>query len=860
MRLYRALLLLLPASFRGEYGGQMCAVLARRRAEATGPLAVVALWIETIGDLLTTAVLAHGDLLRQDLRHTFRSLRRSPGFATVAILMVSLGVGATTATFSMLDHVLIRPLPFPDPDRLIKLWQDQSFRGYPQMEVSPPNYRDWKRMTTSFESMAAYRGLVVNLVGEGDPQQLEGASVNAELFPMLGRRPLLGRLFSAADDREGAPGTVLLSHPLWKTRFAGDPNVVGRQVVLDGASFLVVGVMPADFYFPSRTTQIWTSMRFTAGDFADRTNVYLHVLGKLRPGVALPQARAELNLIASRLERAHPQENKQNGISAFHLHDQVSRQSRLLLTALAGGALGLLLIACTNLASLLLARALVRRRELAVRTALGAGRERLVRQLLTESLVLTVGGGALGVLLATTALPLLVTLVPNGLPIAEAPALDLRVLAVALALTALTGIGFGVGPALRAAGSVNASALREGRATSGARRERLRSVLVTAQVTLSVVLLISTGLLIRSLWRVQGVHPGFRAEGVLTLRTYLPLPRYEATATRAQFYQRVLSGVRALPGVSQAAYASFLPIAMGGGIWPVKVETQPLEARNVSLRFLTPGYFDALAIPVRRGRDLREADTREAPFVAVVSESFARRYWPDQNPLGRRFEVGFAERTVVGVVGDVRVRGLERTSEPQVYVPYQQVPDGGLVWYAPKDLVIRSQAAPGGLLPAVRRIVASADPQQPISHVRLLSEIVEADSGPRTAQVRVLAVFAGLALLLAGLGIHGLLAFTVSSRTQEIGVRIALGADRRHVLHLVLGQGLLLAGAGVALGLLLAAAAGRALEALLFGVSPADKLIFATAVGVSLAMTLAGSLLPALRALRVDPLTAMRTD
>ena len=363
MRLYRALLHLLPASFRAEYGADMTADFARRRGKTVGLLARLALWLATIADLLGTAVLSHLDLTRQDLRYTARSLRRSPGFAFMAVVVSALGIGATTASFTTLDHVLIRPLPFADADRLVKVWQDESGRGYARLEPSPPNYRDWKRLNRSFEVMGAYQGRSVNLVGQGAPQRLESAAVTAELLPMLGRQPLLGRVFSAADDKEGAAGTLLLSHRLWQAQFAGDPGVVGRRLLLDGLSYLVIGVMPADFHFPRRETQLWTAMRFDQNDFSDRTNYSLYVLAKLRPSVSLAQARAEMAVIARQLERAHPVDNEQSGIAVVGLRDEVGRQSRLLLVALTGAALGLLLIACTNLAGLLLARALARRKD-----------------------------------------------------------------------------------------------------------------------------------------------------------------------------------------------------------------------------------------------------------------------------------------------------------------------------------------------------------------------------------------------------------------------------------------------------------------------------------------------------------------
>jgi predicted permease len=862
MRAYRALLHLFPASFRAEYGGEMCAIMAQRRREAAGPVAVLALWVGAVIDLFADALRAHGDVLRQDLRFAARTLGRSPGFTATAILVTALGVGATTATFSITDHVLVRPLPFAEADRLVKLWESPP--GYSRNELSPANYRDWKAMSASFEGMAAFHTLSANLVGEGDPERLDGAAVGADLLSLLGARAALGRIFTAADDQAGAPGTLLLSHGLWNRRFGGDPAVVGRKVLLDDAPYTVIGVMPRGFHFPSRDTELWTTMRLEARAFEDRGDTYLQAIGRLKRGVSLEAARADMRLVAARLERQYPKENERVGATVLRLRDEVSRQARLLLAALFGAALCVLLIACTNLASLLLARALFRRRELAVRTALGAGRERLVRQQLTESLLLALAGGVLGVALAAAATPLVARLVPNSLPIAETPALDLRVLLFAALATAITGVGFGVVPALRACRDPDASGLREGtRGGGGGRREKLRSALVVAEVTVSVVLLVSSGLLIRALWRLQHVDPGFRTDGVLTLRTALPWPKYEKTARRARFYEQVLGDVRQIPGVESAAYISFLPMATRGMIQPVQVPgrpPEPAEDSTASLRFVTPGFFAAMGIPLRQGRDVSESDTGDAPLVAVVSESFGRRYWPGEDPLGRQFLLASQPRTVAGVVGDVRVRGLEASSEPQVYLPSRQVADGNYIAYAPKELVVRASADPARVLPSIRRAVARADPQQPISNVRPLADIVDAETAPRSVQVRVLGAFAAIAAVLAGIGIHGLLAFAVSNRAQEIGVRVALGARPADVLRLVLDEGVRLAAAGTVAGVALAYAAGRALEALLAGVSPRDAVTFASAVALALVMTVAGGLLPALRAVRADPLAAIRAE
>ncbi|HET8646698.1 MAG TPA: ABC transporter permease, partial [Vicinamibacteria bacterium] len=551
MRAYRLLLRLFPASFQLEYGPEMCAVFARRRRDAGGPLGLVLLWLDTLADVAANATRTHADLLHQDLRYAARTLRRSPGFAATAVAVAGLGVGATTVSFSLIDHVLVRPLPFPQASQLMMLWEETPSGGYNQ--TSPANSRDWKAMSTSFESMGFYTGRLLTLLDGGEPEQLQATLMSAGLLPTLRRGPLLGRALSEEDTGEGAPGTVLLGHALWTTRYDADPGVLGRTVRLNGEPHTVVGVMPADFHFPDRETQIWTALRFAPASFEDRTDSYINVLARLRAGVTLETARAETRLVAGQLQRAYPEASAGAGILVRPLRDHVPAQSRLLLKALLAAALCVLLIACTNLAGLLVARGAFRRKELAVRTALGAGRERLVRQLLTESLVLAACGGVLGVALAASAIPVVTRLVPNVLPVAEAPSIDLRLLGFAALVTALTGVAFGALPALRISSEAAAGGLREG-VRAGSRSERLRSWLVVGEVTASVVLLVGAGLLIRALWRVQQVDPGFRAENVLTLRTALPLPRYEKVQPRHDFYRRVLEEARALPGVTHAAY------------------------------------------------------------------------------------------------------------------------------------------------------------------------------------------------------------------------------------------------------------------------------------------------------------------
>jgi predicted permease len=791
------------------------------------------------------------DELLQDIRFTARTLTRAPGFAITAILVAALGIGANTAAFSVADFVLLRPLPFHQPDRLVKLWN----------EFSPRNYRDWKSMNTVYESMGAFHPTGFNLTGTGEPQRLTGVAVTSDLMPLLGVRPAIGRVFAPAEER-----TAILSYMLWQQAFGGDSGVLGTKVLLDGAPHVVVGVMPAEFRFPSREIAIWTPMSAEEISDDDRTNDWFEVVGRLKPGVSVEQAQTDIKFIAARLAREYPVENESLSPRVFALRAGYSQQSRLLLIALCGAAFCVLLLSCANLAGLLIARSLARRKELDVRIALGAGRRRLVRQLLTESLFIATLGGVLGIGLAVLSVPLLSRLVPSALPISDAPTVDVRVLVFAVLITALTGIGIGVLPAVRATGQADLSALREGARSGGGQRVRLRSALVIAEVMASVVLLVSAGLLMRALERVTQIDPGFRPENVLTLRTALPFPPYESTARRVQFYTQVLDGVRAMPGVTGAGYITGLPMSMTGGIRGVTISGQPVtRGRNTmaSLRYATPGYFSAMAIPMKNGRDIAETDVLNSPFVAVVSESFVQRYFPGEDALGKRFQFDQAERTIVGVAGDVRVRGPEQTSEPQIYLPYKQVPDGQTIGYVPKDLIIRyasASASPTALMPAVRRILHDADPMQPISNVRSLQEIVSDQTASRAVQVRVIGAFAVIAFLLAAVGIHGLLAYTVSQRKHEFSVRMALGAQRSAIVGMVMRQGVWLALAGVVPGVLLAYAAGRAMSALLAGIAPGDAVTFLVASVLCLLMTLAGSLFPVVRAVNVDPASAFRGE
>jgi predicted permease len=860
--LYRALLRLYPQSFRDEYGAE----LVRTFGESTRGQGRLAVSFAAIGDVVPNALLAHWAILRQDLRYTTRTMSRSRGFVATVVLVTALGVGANTATFSVADFVLLRPLPFPEPHMLVRLCEGpREGGGWGCMnELSPANYRDAAAMTTKVRAWGAFTGADANLVGIGEPVRIPAAAVSPEVLPLLGVRPLLGRVFDAggADHRDA--GSVVLSYGLWQSQFGSDPDVVGKTIRLDDTPRVIIGVMPRGFHFPDRGAQLWTPLVLREENFANRSNTYLQAVGRLAPGATFEQARGELALVAARLARDHAETNAETGFSFFRQRDYVFPRRRIMLLALCGASLSLLLLTGANLANLLLARASGRERELAVRAALGAGRDRLVRQVLTESVALALLGGAAGVLVATLTVPLLAHLVPTTLPLPDQPRLDLRALVIAGGFTALIGIGFGLIPATVVGGRTGFRALREGTWGGSARRQRLRTVLVTVEVALSVVLLVASGLLIRAVWKVQAVDPGFVSEGVLTLRTALPPSRSADSVRRTEFYDRVLAGVQNLPGVEAAAYTSGLPMVLTGGI--AGVEIPGAEVRRgrrtdgVSFRYVTPQFFAALRIPILRGRGVEDGDRLDRPAVAVVSESFVSRYWPNDNPIGKTFRVRGQEVTVVGVVRDIRVRGLERTSEPQLYRAAAQAPAlmGGL--QIPKDLVIRTAGRPETLLPAVRDVIRRVDPEQPVSDVRLLSDVVAGQTADRRAQLGVLGALALLALLLTGTGIYGLLAFMVAQRSREIGVRLALGAQPGRVARMIVSEAARLALLGGVPGVFVAYAAARAMSALLFGIAPSDPLTLTGGALVVILVTLAGSLAPAFRAVRVSPLVAMRAD
>jgi len=712
--------------------------------------------------------------------------------------------------------------------------------------------------------MGAYSPISVNLSGQGTPEQLDGVAISAETFKIFHVQPPIGRGFTDDDTREGAPDVVLLSEGLATTLFSNAASAVGRSIHLDNQPFTIIGVMPAGFSFPSREVQLWVPLQFSPSMFTDpenSANLSINVVARLRQGVSVAKARSDMAAIAQQLERSYPKQNAGAGTNVVAMRDVISPQSKMLVIAVFGAACCVLLIACTNLANLLFARSMVRQREIAVRLAIGAGRERLLRQLFTENFVLAAIGGVVGLLLAMFTTPLLARLVPDTLPINGEAQMSLRVFVFVAALTVVTCVAFGAAPAMQASRRVDATALRM-RSNTSARSETLRTMLVLLEITCTVMLLISSGLLLKALWRVELVDTGFHSDHVLTMRTSLPLPKYSDTLRRTQFYSNVLTKTRALPGVTSAAYISFLPMVFGGGIFPVAPAgvTSTAPAAQASIRYVTPDFFTTLRIPLPKGRDISGQDTGAAPFVAVISESMARRLWPGQDPLGRRLNVAFFDRTVVGVVNDIAVRGLERASEPQVYLSAEQVPNGGMAFFAPKDLVVRTSGDPELLISALRSIVHEADPEQAVANVQTFDDIIYSQTTSRRSQLRAVCVFAALAFLLAAIGIYGLLSFTVSTRMQEVGVRLALGAQPSNILGMFLHKGLVLGGIGVIVALPLAYIAARSMSTLLFKVPPSDPLVYICAAALAMALTIIGSFGPAIRAANVIPAITIRSE
>jgi predicted permease len=797
--------------------------------------------------------------LTQDLRYGLRTMRRAPGFTAVAVLTLALGIGANTAIFSVVNAVLLRPLPYHDPARLVTVLHD----GW--KPVAPANFLDWREQSRSFESIAAAQSWNLTMTGRDRPEQLNVLQTSAEMFHVLGVDAALGRTYGAGEDRPGHERVVVFSHRLWQRRFGGDPDVIGREVMLDGEPYTVVGVMPPDFQFApfwATHAEAWLPLNLGAR-VNDRRGQSLRVFARLKAGATREQAQAEMEAINRRLEEQHPRTNEGLTVSVDPLHEKVVGKSRPALLIILGAVGFVLLIACANVANLMLAKAASRRKEIAVRIALGAGRWRVIRQLLTESLMLSLAGGGAGLLLASWSNTALASFGPDTLPRVQTVGLDARVLVFTLGLSVLVGLLFGLAPALRSTKTDLTESLKDRArgSTPDRRRERVRQLLVVGEIALSLVLLVGGGLMMRSFLRLTSVDPGFDPRGVLALTVPLAGPRYSTDEQRAAFFQRLTGQAGSLPGVKSASAINHLPL--GGDVWTFgfTLEGRPTPPRaeqpSAVYRVVRPDYFRTMGAALLKGRDFTERDGATAPGVVIVNEALARRHWPGEEPLGKRMTVGgdARPREVVGVVRDMKQGEWASAPKPEMYLPDSQAD-------APRSmtLVIRASSDLSEIEPQVRREVWAIDKDLPVSKVTSMEEVVAESVGPQRFNTLLIGVFAAVALTLAAAGVYGVMSYAVAERTHEIGVRMALGARGRDVLGMVLRQGLVLTLLGLAIGLAGALALTRVMNSLLYEVSVTDPLVFG---GVATALTLSALLacyVPARRATQVDPLLALRHE
>jgi putative ABC transport system permease protein len=797
-----------------------------------------------------------------DLRYAFRQLMKSPGFAAVTILTLALGIGACTAIFSVVNAVLLRPLDYPDPARLVIIRETQ-LPDFPEFSVSPPNYLDWEKQTKSFENLAAYSGARVNLTGEGEPQQLIGIKATAHYFDVYGIKPALGRTFLPEEDAPGKNHVVVLSYPFWQRVFGGAADVVGRAVQLSGEPYTVVGVAPRGFGLASKV-DAWMPMAFEPKETANdnRGAHYLNVAGRLRPGVTVAQAEAELRVLAAQLATQYPDSNKGWGIFMMPLQDYSVRDVRTVLYTLLGAVGCVLLIACANIANLLLARATARHREISIRAALGASRARLVRQLLTESVLLALCGGLAGILLARWGLDALLALAPANLPRVTDIHLDAGVLVFSLALSVITGLVFGIAPAWLAARADVNEALKQGSrgSTEGGARRRLRSALVVIEVTFALMLLGGAGLLARSFMQLAHVDPGFTPENATVLRLSLPQKKYALPEQQTAFADALLERMKTLPGVQAAGLTHSMPL-VSDYVLGFNIEGRPAIAPsdlpNTNYYAVTPEYFRAMGIRLVRGRVFTARDDAKAPRVAIINETMARQHFPNEDPIGKRINITNGPdtwREIIGIVGDIKQYGVDKATSNQSYEPFAQVPFSSL------NVVIRTSGPPAALLGAIRPTVYAVDKDQPIGTIRPLEEIMADSIARQRFAMTLLTVFSLVALVIAAVGIYGVMAYSVVQRTGEFGIRMALGAQQRDVLRLVLAQGGKLVGLGLLIGLAATLAASRAMGSMLFNTSAQDPLTLGAITLLLGAVALVACLLPANRATKVNPIEALRAE
>jgi putative ABC transport system permease protein len=803
-----------------------------------------------------------------DLKYGVRMLLAAPRVSGAAVLSLALGIGATAAIFTVVNAILLRPLPFPEPDRLVAVWETSPDTD--RRWVAPANFLDWRSDAPAFLQLAAYDRYQVNLTGRERPERLRSASVSGNFFATLGVQAALGRTLTAAEDAVDAPPVAMLSHHGWRRLFGADPAAIGRTIVLDSRPHLIVGILPEAFDFLGPDIEVVTSgdrgvpnaLRSMFADVTQLRDVHtIYVVGRLRSGATVEQAQAQLTAIMRRLEQMYPDTNSRLGARVVPLHQDMVGESRTALLLLLGAVSFLLLIACVNVANLLLARAIARQREMQIRVSLGAGRARLIRQVLTETLVLAAAGGTLGVVLATWGVPMLVALAPEGLPRASEIRVDRAMLLVTALLSLAAALAFGLVPALHGTGQSGTQTLHgDGTRVSESRgQRRMQQALVVSELMLAQVLLAGAGLLIASFVNVQKVDLGFRPERLLAVELTITSGKYKDSARKLAFHQAILERMAALPGVRSAAAALSPPLrgAINRGVWFVdRPQPPPGQQPNIDFLIVSAGYFRTLGIPLVAGRTFTEHDTLQSPLVAIISEAAARRYWPGVNALGRQIRFGGKQAEIVGIVGDVRQRDPARAPEPLLYVPLQQDSEP---WNL-MAFLLRTDGDPASVVTAATDAVLAVDRDQPVARVRTIDDIADTLLAGRRFNTVLLTVFSSVALLLAAIGTYGMLAYSVSRRTREIGVRMAIGARPSDVLRMVLGQGVRLVAAAVGLGIGGALATNRLLSQHLFGVGAADPAVLAAGAAALCLVAAAACYVPARRAMRIAPVEALRED
>ncbi len=806
--------------------------------------------------------------LIQDIRYGLRMLAKSPGFTVVVVLTLALGIGANTAIFSVTEAVFLRRLPFPHSEQLVMVWENVHLPHYQndQNTPAPGNFADWKNRNTVFSGMAAIGYRSWNLSGTGEPVRIEGEAFSAHIFSVLQVYPMLGRAFTSDEDRTGDAHVALLGYGLWADRFAADPNIIGRTIRLDEESYTVIGVMPQGFRFPDPDDHLYVPLALTEQELANHGSHFLRVIGRLKPGVTLPQAQSAMEVIAQHLTAQYPDSNTGVGVRLISLKDQRAGNMRgpLFLISVVAGLL--LLMVCANVANLLLARASVRGRELAIRSALGAGRARVLRQLLSESLLLAFLGGTMGLAFAFWGINVLRWYAPEEQNLTEVH-LNVIVGTFNFGVALLAGLIFGLVPAFQSTRGEVVAVLQEGGRESASRgRVRTRGLLVVVEMALGVIVLIGAGLLLRSFVRLEQIPLGFQPDNVLTLRVILRGPRYSGLSQRAAFYHQAFQRIQALPGVRSAAAISFLPLTLQGRTTGITVEGQappaPGQIPFADFRSVSPGYFATMKIPLLQGRDFSWDDAPQSPLVVIVSQTMARSFWPLGDAIGKRIKLGAADRdapwiTVAGIVADVRQLELIGQPRPAMYFPVSQEAGTGDTL---RDWVIRASGDPTALASAVRTAVWAMDPTLSVSRIQTMEHVRSSYLGPQQFNLFLVGLFGVLALILAAVGIYGVAAYSVAQRRREIGIRMALGARPGDVLRLIVGQGAKLALLGLAVGIIVALALARVVASLLYGIAAHDALTFTTVASLLLLVAVTASYIPARRAMRVDPTVALRYE